>query len=237
MSVSLGIYDFFAYIIPGLLYLFTLNEFLRVIGWRFADVGTWLQAGQAPSLFLAIPLLLAAYLMGHILDPLAYNFYCEFIYSLRHKRKVYDKQLQYLKEIYPGLEIRFQPKDWNALFALIRQRNPETAQYIDKFQADSIMLRNIALGALLLFFVYLVVFFSTGSWSYFLAALVSLLLSLLAIGKSNKFRAWFYKSIYESAIEYGTSLQDVVSHPSIPEPASQSPRTGKQAKAKRRSST
>ena len=236
MSVSLGIYDFFAYMIPGLLYLFACNEFLRAIGWRFLDIGAWMQAGQSPNILLAIPLLLVAYLTGHILDPVAYNFYSEFIYGLRHRRKVYDKQLQYLKEIYPGLEIQFRPKDWNVLFALIRQRNPETAKFIDKFQADSIMLRNIALGALLLTLVYMVSFFSNGNWVYLITAFGSLSTSLLAINKSNKFRAWFYKSIYESAIEYGTSLQEVVSHPTVPKPKLQNNATGRQVKAKRTNS-
>ena len=39
MSVSLGIYDFFAYIVPGLLYLFTLNEFLQIIEGKFINKG------------------------------------------------------------------------------------------------------------------------------------------------------------------------------------------------------
>ena len=209
MSVSLGIYDFFAYIIPGLLYLFTFNEFLRVIGWKFINIGMLLQVGQTPNITFAILILIVAYLAGHILEPLAYYFYCEFIYNLRHKRKVYDKQLQYMKERYPNLNIRFNPKDWNILFAFIRQRNFDMAKILDKFQADSIMLRNIAFGSLILTLIYTGSFFSTGVWIILLIASGIFFISLLAINKSNKFRTWFYSGVFEASIEYGTSLEEV----------------------------
>ena len=209
MSISLGIYDFFAYIIPGMLYLFTFNEFLRAVGLRFIDLSLWFQSGQGPNIIFVIPILIAAYLAGHILDPLAYYFYCEFIYSLRHKRKIYDKQLQYMKERYPSLDIQFKPREWNIMFTFLRQRNIEISKILDKYQADSIMLRNIAFSTLVLTIIYIVLFFTTGTWMFLLTALGTLLISFMAINKSNQFRTWFYTGIFEASVEYGTTLQEV----------------------------
>jgi hypothetical protein len=212
MSVSLGIYDFFAYIIPGTLYLFVFNELLRSFGFKFINVISWFQPGQSPNILLFVPVLIAAYIIGHIIDPLAYNFYHKYIYRIRHKKKIYEKQLQYLKEGYPKLNIQFEPRDWTVLFTLLRERNVEITKVIDKYQADSMMLRNIALGTLVLAINYLGNFFFLGSWAYLIVSLGILIISLLAINKSNQFRTWFYSAIYEASLGYGTDLKAVIQH-------------------------
>jgi hypothetical protein len=38
VSITLGIYDIFSYAIPGILYLFTLNEGLRLLRLPFVDI-------------------------------------------------------------------------------------------------------------------------------------------------------------------------------------------------------
>ena len=212
MSISLGIYDFFAYIIPGVLYLFVFNESLRIFGLKFVNITLWVQSGQSSSFLLLIPILIAAYVIGHIIDPLAYNFYHKFIYRLRHKKKIYEKQLQYLKEGFPKLNIRFDPRDWTILFTLLRERNIEITKVIDKYQADSMMLRNIAFGTLLLTIAYFGKFFLTFSWIDLAISLGVLIISLLAINKSNQFRTWFYSAIFEASLGYGTSLKEVISY-------------------------
>ena len=58
MSFSLGIYDLFAYLIPGLLYLFVFNGFSRIIGWEFVDISLWLKSGSPLNAALVIPVLL-----------------------------------------------------------------------------------------------------------------------------------------------------------------------------------
>lgn len=212
MLITLGIYDFFAYIIPGVLYLYVVNEFFRSVGLKFIDVATWFQPGQAPSIILAIPILIVAYVVGHIVDPLAYRFYMKFIYRLRHKKKVSEKQLQYLKDGYSTLDIQFEPRDWNILFTFLRERNSDITRVIDKYQADSMMLRNIAFGTLLLAIIYLGTFFSTGLWTFLLAALGTLFISFLAINKSNQFREWFYGAIFQASLGYGTNLKEVAEY-------------------------
>jgi len=41
MSFSLGFYDVFSHLLPGLIYLYTINEFFKVLGWqnlKYADL-------------------------------------------------------------------------------------------------------------------------------------------------------------------------------------------------------
>ena len=38
MSIAIGIYDLFSYLIPGALYLYLINDFLRVVGWQYIDL-------------------------------------------------------------------------------------------------------------------------------------------------------------------------------------------------------
>ena len=71
MSITLGIYDFFAYLIPGLLYLFVFNEFLRSIGRSTLNIVSWFRMGQAPDIILFVPILIGDYIIGQIFDPLA----------------------------------------------------------------------------------------------------------------------------------------------------------------------
>ena len=49
MSLTIGIYDLFAYIIPGLLYLFVLNEFLQLIGAAYLALGDFLRFQRRAS--------------------------------------------------------------------------------------------------------------------------------------------------------------------------------------------
>ncbi|MBV6400382.1 MAG: hypothetical protein CNIPEHKO_00667 [Anaerolineales bacterium] len=215
MSITLGIYDFFAYLIPGLLYLFVFNELLRSVGWRFFDAYAWFQYIQTSNaLFLIpilIPLLIGAYIIGHVLEPIAITF-VGFFYRLRNSKRVVVNCIDILEQRYPDLTIRFEPDDWEILFTFIRQRNIEMARVIDKFQADSIMLRNIAFGSFTLSFIQIGVFISNQKLESLINSLIALLFCLLTMLRSIQFRTWFFTDIFEAALEYGTSLKEVASY-------------------------
>ncbi len=212
MSVNLGFYDFFSYLIPGFLYLYVINEFLRVVGAKFIDIGNWIQTGQVPALVLSVPILLAAYVMGHIFDAISLRFFFHFVYRIRDSQGATSKSLQIIKEKYPYLGIKFESKDWEALFIFLRQRSVETSQNIDKFQAESVMLRNIAFGVLLLALLNLEIFFSTMSWVYLVVALCCLLICWISISESFKFRIWFFTNIFEGSLLYGFSIEEVIEY-------------------------
>lgn len=217
MSISLGIYDLFAYLIPGLLYLFVYNEFSKVVGWNFFDTSLWLQGGQSPSTNLIIPILLFSYLVGHVMESVAHSFFFNSIYFLRIRRfqKVSSSVLQTLTNKYPSLKIKFSPEDWDVLFSLLRKRNIETAHVIDKFQADTIMLRNIGFGLFLLFLIQLVNFILSSELPFVFASLGSLLLSIVSFNRSAHFREWFFIEIFKSSLGYGKSLKEVIEYKNL----------------------
>lgn len=214
MSINLGFYDFFSYLIPGLLYLYVFNEFLRSIGQKFVDIEIWLQAGRAPSLTVFIPILLVAYLAGHLIDPVAQRLF-KMLYHFRNPKKVYARALDDMKSHHPNLNIKFEPKDWNLLFSFIRHRNLEMAHILEKFNADSIMLVNIALGLFALVLIQLGMFFSTRLSTFLINSLGIFVLFLLAAFKCNQFRSWFFAGIFQAALEYGKSLKEVVENKTV----------------------
>ncbi len=211
MSVNLGFYDFFSYIIPGLLYLYVINDLLRVLGAKFIDIESWLRAGQAPDLVVFLPILLAAYVIGYVFDAIALRFFFRFLYRLFEKESATTKSLNVIKDRYPELQINFKPKDWEVLFVIIRQRNGETAQNIDRFQANSIMLRNISLGLLLAALLNVAVCLSSKSWSSLAVAVGELLVCGVSISESFKFRTWFFTNIFAASLQYGLSVEEVIS--------------------------
>jgi hypothetical protein len=209
MSINLGFYDFFSYLIPGLLYLYVFNEFLHSIGQNFIDIASWFPSGQAPSLTIFIPLLLAAYLVGHLIDPVAQRLF-KLLYHFRNPKKAYARALDDMKNHYPELNIEFEPKDWNLLLSFIRHRNLDMAHILDKFNADAIMLVNIALGMFALVLIQMGMFFSTNSSIFLINSAGVFVLFLLAAFKCNQFRSWFFIGIFQAALEYGKNLREVV---------------------------
>lgn len=211
MSINLGLYDFFSYLIPGLLYIYVFNEFLRNIGVKFFDVGTWLQSSPSQNLFVVIPILMGAYIAGHVFDPISHEFF-KFLFHLQYRRKKSEQGLLWLKNRFPDLDIQFNSKDWSTLFSFIRMRNIEMARIIDKYSADSIMLRNIAFGSLLFSILQLVLFFLTGNWNFFLFSAISFCLCFFSARRSNEFSTWFFTDIFRVSLEYGSSLKEVVDY-------------------------
>ena len=212
MSINLGFYDFFSYLLPGFVYLYAINDFLRVLGLKYVNLTNLLQAGQEPAFGLVALALFAAYIVGHIFDPLSLNFFFKFVFRIRNQQGATTISLNTIKERYPKLGIKFVPKDWEALLIILRQRSYETAQSIDRFQADSIMLRNIAFGLLLMAVTNVIAFFTTMTVLFLLIALVELFACWMLASESFKFRTWFFTQIFERSLIYGMSIEEVISY-------------------------
>ena len=212
MSINLGFYDFFSYLLPGFVYLYAVNDLLKALGLKHVDLANFMQAGQEPAFGLVALALFAAYIVGHIFDPLSLNFFFKFLFRIRNSQGATTISLNTIKERYPQLNIKYVPKDWEALLIVLRQRSFETAQSIDRFQADSIMLRNIAFGLLLMALANVIAFFTTMNAFYFLVALAELFACWMLASESFKFRIWFFTQIFEGSLIYGTSIEEVISY-------------------------
>jgi hypothetical protein len=69
MSITLEIYDVFSYAIPGVLYLFTFNEGLKLLRLPFVDIS---QSNNGYHFFL---LALLSYLVGHLFDYISHGIW------------------------------------------------------------------------------------------------------------------------------------------------------------------
>jgi hypothetical protein len=188
MSISLGIYDLFSYILPGSVYLFIL---IRALG--FLDEIQRIEFGLA-QLFAFFGL---AYRVGLLLDPLATKlWYYKFFTSKDLKAKVLDQ----LKINNPNIEIDFTEKQQGVLLSKIHSNTKEVSA-IDRYSTLKIMFRNVSFGLLLLSIVQLILFFlhQFGIIDLVISA-ISIIFSILAGIEARKFDQWATLRIFETFI-------------------------------------
>jgi hypothetical protein len=225
MSIAIGIYDLFAYTIPGFLYIYVLYVFLLQFDEFKTEqfIPTTIPEGYGLLLFTLI--LVSAHLLGHLLDNPAHWF------TYRFSQTPYEfseKALERSKKLYADLDIHFQPKDRGILFSMLRQRNLEHAHTIDSYEANSIMLRNVSLGLFLLAGLKVYSLFEIFSLPTLILAMGLLALSYVARKRSHMFHSWFWTDIFESSLRYGNTLKEVVTYEQPDRRISADTRTKKQ---------
>jgi len=200
MNIRLGVFDLFSRIVPGGFYLFVFGEFARVTGWVKFDWVVLQNIGVLPSLGLII----IAYILGTAMDHLGYLWHRIF-----RKRGSSDRALERFKELYGDRwEIDFEDKDWHILRAYIYIHNPSVAEEIDRFNAVSIMLRNLSLGLTLLAVNEVIQFISTSDWKFLILVVVLLYFSVQVAIQARNQRAWFYTNIFEVSLAYQLNLEE-----------------------------
>jgi hypothetical protein len=207
MSITIGIYDLFAYTVPGLLYLYVIFEFFRKIGAVEIEFSNIPDISSGIGLLIIALVIVAAYLAGHLFD-----FFALALTSRLTGRQSPAIALQRVLERFPNLHIRFQVKDWDLLFSLLRQRNLERSQIIDSFGANSIMFRNIFFGSLLLTLIQIYSLIVSYSHITLIVTIGILILCYVAFQRSRVFHLWFYGDIFEVSLDYGRSLEEVVAY-------------------------
>ncbi len=205
MSVSVRIYDLFSYTVPGFLYLFVFNEFFRLQGWEHFKKESIQTDSGAITVALVI---VSAYVLGLLMDYFANWFF----FRVLTRYKIKEASLSDLKSEFNELNIEFKADDRKPLFTALRQRNPSYSLVIDAFGANSIMLRNISFGLLLIAFLCTWRVIVEFQWQLLVATFGSLALSWIAYLRSRMFYHWFFLNIFEGALEYGATLKDVIEY-------------------------
>lgn len=206
MSITIGIYDLFAYTIPGLFYLFVIFVYL----WKFqvfqvsTDNLSNIPSGIAWLVFVFS--IAAAHLLGHLLDYFAQRF----VFQLLRRKKDSERALHELKKRYPKVDIRFDAVDWNLLFTLLRERSQDHTRVIDSFEANSIMLRNICFGLLWLGILQLITLVESFSIFGLIVFAGTMILVFIAHQRSRMFHRWFIVEIFEASLNFGSDLNEVV---------------------------
>lgn len=193
MGISLSLYDFFAHLVPG-------GVFLSALLYAFQEA--WLRSPAFTALTTAQLLCfgLAAYVLGYAIDPLAYGWYRLF-QPRRDSNDGAQAAAQSLTKEYPTIEVAPQTMSWFVVLAYIRRRNLSMAQEIERLNVTHIMLRGVSLG--LLFFALafcLKVVTAPKPWISVVLSLLSMAASYSLMQNAIKFRRWFYKSIYQSVL-------------------------------------
>jgi hypothetical protein len=200
MNIRLGIYDIFSTIIPGGLYLVVIAEFTRLAGWMRFDWLSLQDAGILPSLGLVS----VAYIIGAATDRIGSQWHRIF-----KKRGASNRVLDRFKELHSDhWIIDFDDKDWAILRTYIYIHNPNVADDADRFNALSIMLRNISLGFFLLALIEIIQLVTARNWA--IVALITLLLFLsyqTAI-RARTLRYWYYSSVLEAILAYRINLEE-----------------------------
>lgn len=192
MSVKTSIYDFFAYAIPGALVLLLLLHGVETLGgpgWYSSLIGSnfsnWFLFG------------VASYLSGFTLDPMFHyvtNWY-------RPLERVRTTAFENLVKRNPDLKIELNPVDWAIWFATIRRESLDLANEIDRFNAQSKMMRGLCCAALLsvgLILLY-VLWGKFAAWNL-AATPLPLAVAFLAIRQARRFKMMFFFVIFETVI-------------------------------------
>ncbi len=200
MSITLGVYDLFAYMIPGILYLYIANEFMILFG--FAHI----EFQNLNNIVVTLLVVIIGYLLGQIFD-LGANKWRRW----RQPKESILEAIENLKKNFPKSKINFLHQDNRFLLSLIRRNHPEVATTIDRNKAISIMLQNISFGMLFYTLLQLISFILNGySIENLLLAFFALIIALLAKRKSQFYNQWFYNHIYETALTYGSDTGKII---------------------------
>lgn len=201
MSIAVTIYDVFAFTIPGFIYLFTMNEFLKVL--RISSLDPL--AIDYSKYWL--PLLLLSYLTGQLMQFLSYRFWIKFWHKAPAETRAYNE----FRTMCPDEKVEFNPKQWPLLSTVIRRIDRATAEMNDKNMALSIMLRNVSFGLLLLGLLNLyMAFLPVFSFQNLLMALCALVFSYVSLRREDYYGVMHYRIIFQHALYYGKNLPEII---------------------------
>ena len=213
MSISLSIYDVFANLLPGLLYLFAINEFLKSVGFKGLDLTV------LPGASATIGILFIGYLLGYLFNALTYNGWYLLFYreSSNHDhnnmKSNAGRALESLRAQYPDLDFgAFLPRDTDVLFNAIQVNNKDLADRIEITRVTAIMMRNVSFGIFILGMVEIINTVRASSLVYLLVTLACLAASRLALSQTARYYNWFFKDVFRIGSLYGKSLSEVVSN-------------------------
>jgi hypothetical protein len=201
MSISLGLYDLFGNAIPGLLYLYILNESAKLIGLPSLDLSKVDNTAQL------LGIVFLGFILGQIFNELTYRFWYRFWFRGNNR----EYALKGVQTRYPDESIGFGAIDGNLLVTLIQHNDLKIAEKIETLRVNSILMRNFSFG----FFLHGLLYGAkmiVGDISIVsvLILIASFIFSGIALYRARDFDRWFYRDVFQEALVYGNSLQDVL---------------------------
>ena len=198
MSIRIGIYDFFARVIPGGL---CLAAFLYILIRYFSFSINFTKLATTQLIILGA----IAYIIGFVLTPIS-----GFLYRCFQPKNLYKKTIEQLSQELPAVEICYKNMDWGVLLSFIKRHNMDMGLDVEHLNAVSIMLRNASLCTLLFSIIFCFEFiFINRLPSLILFCNVCFICAILLLRESIKFRTWFYRAIHQSVIALIANPEDL----------------------------
>jgi hypothetical protein len=135
VSLSLGLFDVFTYIVPGSLYLSITIYLGNTFGWM--NLG---QLKNVPSIVVVGGILVASYVLGIVTNPLA----AALDRSLRPWKGVYDADVrqEFVSRVPSASGRPYVQSDFYLLLAAAEMNDKEAALEISRLRAVGLMIRN-----------------------------------------------------------------------------------------------
>jgi hypothetical protein len=203
MSIKLGLYDFFAYTLPGGLYLSVVAYGAAIFGLIVIDLNS-----LGTLSFVQIVILVAvAYFISFVFDPFAKYWHRLFKGGKGYTRRVYDNYTS----SHAAFEFKLPPDDWPVMLAYIRRENIEIAGDIERLNVSRIMMRNVSLGLAFLTVLQSIQCLRTNFLPLDAALLIVFAAGSVLCGRQGAtFQAWFYQSLYQAILARSLTISDLV---------------------------
>ena len=202
MSITLGLYDIFAYLVPGVLFLYILNEFLALLHLATIDVN------KLANPIYAILMLIVAYFTGSMLYILFDRLWYDRMY-----RKIRQTALDDVKQRCPEIMIQYSVDSAGTLAEILRIRNYQALHDAERHKVNSIMMRNLSLC--LSFYVLLQAISAVvyQAWIPFLPfGVVAIIFIPLTYRLAKWYDRWHYRAIFSEALSYGPDLKSFLAN-------------------------
>jgi len=202
MSIRIGLYDFFAYTLPGVFYLLIALSGLALFKYVLLDWTTF----NSLSVYVAFLIIGAGYVVGLLMDAIAYRWLCLFYKRNSETRR---SALEIIQRRYLWLQFDIQISEWPVLLHRIKSKSLEAAADIEQHNVASIMLRNVSLGLVIASIELLVYFLFTNRQGWVIILILGLtLLAILALRRSQTRRLWFYLGVFEAFVAHSLPIDE-----------------------------
>jgi len=192
VSIRVGLYDFFAFTLPGVFYLLIVGYTLTLFQVAPANYS----ALNDLSISSFIVLVGAGYITGQLVDPIAYRW-MRLFFGPNTRQRVWA--FNHFQQVHPRLVPNFEVTDWEILLQMLKAKHPDVASEVEMHNVASIMLRNISLGFMILASVFIAYYLimAPNIWNLVLAT-ACLVLSYTGLRQSRMKREWFYTGIFNA---------------------------------------
>jgi hypothetical protein len=201
MNIGLGIYEIFARIIPGIVYLVALVQ----LGFILELISFDLQIFYDLKIVPVTGLVLLAYVLETTFYPIA------ILWNRLFRRKYApDEAFAEFQKRNPSWIYKFEGKDWRTLFAYIRKESPVLASEIDKQFAFYLMLGSMSIGIILLAINQMILFVQGGTYQNIIYSVFLIIASLIIAREGRFFQSRFYSWIFETILSYQLNIENFI---------------------------